>query len=114
MAKYPWEFTETPCSQVGYETFFSKDYDDPKSGGTTDKSFRDAKKICFDCPFRVACADWGINYEIHGVWGGLTPKEREVIRKNRDIVLRAANPYGFYRVEYLHERRTNTEPTANM
>lgn len=114
MTVYPWEFQDAPCSQVGYQTFFSKDQDDPKSHGTTDKMYRDAKKVCSGCQFKIHCAEWGIHYEIYGVWGGLTPKERELIRRKKNITLRAANPHGFYRVEYLHERRENTEPTANL
>lgn len=36
-----------------------------------------AKSVCHDCPVRIACRDHAIAAnEPHGIWGGLTPRER--------------------------------------
>lgn len=40
-----------------------------------------AKKICDDCPFLNECLLWGVYEEQHGIWGGTTARDREIIRK---------------------------------
>jgi hypothetical protein len=47
-----------------------------------------AKSICRTCPHKAECAEWGIKNEVHGIWGGLVPKERFSIRLSRNISLR--------------------------
>jgi hypothetical protein len=46
-----------------------------------------AKTLCNRCPHRQECAEWGIKNEAHGMWGGLTPKERAHLRQRRGILL---------------------------
>ncbi len=38
------------------------------------------KSICADCPVQLACLEVGMN-EDYGVWGGLTPAERQSLRR---------------------------------
>jgi WhiB family redox-sensing transcriptional regulator len=45
-----------------------------------------AKAICARCPLQPDCAEYGIAHagrKAGGVWGGLTPDEREEIRRQR-------------------------------
>jgi len=44
-----------------------------------------AKAVCFECPVRGACLEHAITVrEKHGVWGGLTSRERRrLIRRRR-------------------------------
>ena len=43
-----------------------------------------AKAVCHKCPHRVRCLEWAIdNNEDHGIWGGLSVRERRVIARNR-------------------------------
>lgn len=111
--KGPWEFQNAPCTEVGVNAFFAQDYDDPHSNGTTDSQFRDAKKVCSTCEYKTDCALWGIANETHGVWGGLTPKERNRMKKQGNMRL-SSNTALPYEVEYLYERRANFDATANM
>lgn len=38
----------------------------------------EAKEICSRCPVREECLNFAVdNNETYGVWGGLTPRERE-------------------------------------
>jgi hypothetical protein len=40
-----------------------------------------AKSICRTCPHKAECAEWGINNERYGIWGGLTQKDRSTYTK---------------------------------
>lgn len=74
-------FENPPCASVNnLEIFFAKDPDEP--GYTnSDSEYREAKKVCMGCQYRIECAEWGIKHEIHGLWGGLTPRERQRMRR---------------------------------
>ena len=47
-----------------------------------------AKSICNRCPHKRECAEWGIYKEYFGIWGGLTLRERQVIRRQMGITIR--------------------------
>lgn len=87
---------DTPlCAEVDPELFFPDDdesEDDPnyRSVGNH-SSYNDAKFICGRCDHRIECADWAIQYEPYGFWGGLSPYQRRLIRKTKNI--RITNPY---------------------
>lgn len=73
-------FENPPCAEVNVEIFFAKDPDEP--GYTSSEGeYREAKKICMGCEYRIECAEWGIKNEIYGMWGGLTPRERQRMRR---------------------------------
>ncbi len=43
---------------------------------------REAKRICRDCPVRSQCLSYAIEAPVdHGVWGGLTERERRRRRR---------------------------------
>lgn len=44
-----------------------------------------AKAMCSDCPVRNLCAEYGLKYEIHGIWGGLSPRDRIRLRRQLGI-----------------------------
>lgn len=57
-----------------------------------------AKAICAGCPVRDACLDYCLTYEFpsyrHGIWGGLTPRERGRLtaREKAQVARRARKP----------------------
>lgn len=80
--KNPKDYEEPACASTNSDVFFSKDPDEPgytKYQVETQQNF--AKKICARCIHITECAEWGIKNEIYGVWGGLTPKERQKLRR---------------------------------
>lgn len=79
----PWEFENPVCAEVGTEIFFGKDMDEPRARNVPQDTYKDAKKICQSCEYIAECAEWGIKYETHGVWGGLSPLERKNLRARR-------------------------------
>lgn len=71
------------CAQTGNgDAWF------PESGTGTTYETLQARSICRQCIHQSECAEWGINYEKYGIWGGLIPTERRAIRKLRGIRLR--------------------------
>lgn len=66
---------EALCAQVDPEIFF------PEKGQPT----RDAKKICDTCGVREQCLQWAMaTNQRHGVWGGLTARERSNLARSED------------------------------
>lgn len=45
---------------------------------------RKAKAICDTCPVKDDCLEFGLTEPI-GIWGGLTPKERRVVKRQRGM-----------------------------
>ena len=43
-----------------------------------------AKDICIECPMMVACRDYAIKHENHGVWGGTSAEDRFKLRGNKE------------------------------
>ena len=45
---------------------------------------REAKAICATCPHRIRCLEYALdNNEDHGIWGGLSVRERRSIAHDR-------------------------------
>lgn len=53
---------------------------------------REARRICFQCEVRPQCLQRALaDEEPHGIWGGLTERERLDYRRKGDAVVAAAN-----------------------
>ena len=64
--------SQAVCAQTDPEAFY------PEKGGST----REAKRVCLTCDVRDDCLEDALrNDERHGVWGGLTERERRKLRK---------------------------------
>lgn len=75
MAVGPPAWTEDAvCAQSDPDAFF------PERGGST----KAAKLMCKGCPVTTQCLDYALdNEERHGVWGGLSERERRKITTAR-------------------------------
>lgn len=63
------------CAEVDPELWF------PEEGGSPEA----ARAICARCPVQEACLQQALrNREPYGVWGGLTPRERQNLRRRRE------------------------------
>jgi hypothetical protein len=48
----------------------------------------EARRICRSCPVRSECLDYALTYpvtDLHGVWGGLTPRQLAAEAKRRGV-----------------------------
>ena len=49
-------------------------------------AIKTAKKICGGCPIVDKCLSWAVANESHGVWGGKTPEERQVMSVSASVL----------------------------
>ena len=82
------------CRGAGLNLFF------PERGASAGP----ARQVCAACPVRQPCLDYAIsNRIVHGVWGGLTERERRALqsrwvrasRRERDEAIAAAAAAGY-------------------
>jgi WhiB family redox-sensing transcriptional regulator len=82
------------CRGTDLEVFF------PGRG----ESAEPARQVCAGCPVRQPCLDYAISNRItHGIWGGLTERERRALRsgwvrasqQDRDRAVLAAEEAGY-------------------
>lgn len=53
----------------------------PEKDSTIGNKYTLAQRVCAKCPVRDLCLEFAlVNEEQHGVWGGMTPKERQRLR----------------------------------
>lgn len=46
---------------------------------------RIAKSLCRSCPWQKPCLEYALRYEVVGIWGATTERERVSLRKKFDI-----------------------------
>ncbi|MET7608141.1 WhiB family transcriptional regulator [Streptomyces avermitilis] len=60
---------------------------DPEALFAEDPAQRTAKVLCTDCPVRIECLAHALDNRInHGVWGGMTERERRALLRRRPSV----------------------------
>ncbi|CRZ13409.1 WhiB family transcriptional regulator [Mycolicibacterium neworleansense] len=65
------------CRNFDQAMFFGADGEDRP---TRARRIQRAKQLCEDCPVLSACRDHALAAaEQHGIWGGLTPSERNAL-----------------------------------
>ena len=78
-------FYENPaCATVGGDFWFPE----KEAGSSNTTEMVMAKSICRRCPHQAECLEWGIQNEMHGIWGGVAEGERRLIRRKRRITLK--------------------------
>lgn len=69
-----------PCATIDPDLYF------PVKGEPGGVSKKRLKSICeTHCDMLVDCREYAIHYIDEGFWGGLSPEERRVIRRERGI-----------------------------
>ncbi len=74
-------WSQGACAGVDPELFFPGQGEDASA----------AKAVCQTCPIRTECLDYALdNAEKHGIWGGMSERERRRIRRQRRLATEAA------------------------
>jgi WhiB family redox-sensing transcriptional regulator len=64
------------CRGLGFDAWFSTD--------EVGEEAEVARRICAGCPVRPECLDYALDCSIrHGLWGGLSPRERAALNRRR-------------------------------
>lgn len=71
---------------------------------------RQAKSVCQGCPVQLACLNYALdNAENYGIWGGLNPRERTRLRRERTAVEVDMPSHGTER-DYVMHLKLNSIP----
>jgi len=79
---------DVPCAETDPDAFFA---DEPREGILAYRPVysleNQAKKVCAECPYRIACLQYALKVpQIQGIWGGTTERDRMGIRRGtRDM-----------------------------
>ena len=76
MDAYEWQ-SQGACRTVATGLFFDSE---AKRGARRALLEEAAKQVCRGCPVLTQCRAHGLACEDYGIWGGLTAKERAVLR----------------------------------
>lgn len=76
------------CAQVGGDLWFpNREAPDTDTDQLPGVSVKAAKEVCAKCPVRRPCLDAALaNHERWGVWGALTPRERQHVANGSAVV----------------------------
>ncbi|MDO3400282.1 WhiB family transcriptional regulator [Mycolicibacterium neoaurum] len=65
------------CRNVGTKMFFGAEIEDPPVRA---RRIAQAKRLCRRCPVAAECLNHALTHsERHGIWGGLTTRERRKV-----------------------------------
>lgn len=69
---------------------------------------RTAKSYCSDCPVANECWQYAVMYGEHGIWGGTTDAEREIVTSSNPLLqhqlIREAQELGLLEHRYTMEQ----------
>lgn len=70
---------QAACQGQPTSVFFPEE-----QGNTSENIWHDARKLCYNCTVRHKCLALAMSFETpelrrHGMWGGLTPDERDTL-----------------------------------
>jgi hypothetical protein len=52
---------------------------------TARTNMREAINICGFCDIRIECLNYALQWERHGIWGGMNETQREALRRKSNI-----------------------------
>jgi Transcription factor WhiB len=76
--------TNGACAGKNVEMFFPE----PPWTRERRRMTTEALKTCEQCDVKRECLQYALEWELHGIWGGTMPKERELMRREQRITLR--------------------------
>ena len=73
------EWNQADCRGMNTDLFFMNREELQLEGMT----YMSLRRICSDCPIRRDCLEYAFKYERHGMFGGVTGLERDLIRRGK-------------------------------
>ena len=73
-----------PCQNTDPELWFGDSNQNGYTGNERGFNYSDARKLCNKCPVRQQCLEYALaNREEFGMWGGLSPQQRNKILRGQ-------------------------------
>jgi hypothetical protein len=94
----PWHYESPGCASVGGDFWFPERAAGDGSMAAVNcnsDEVKIAKSVCNSCIHKAECRQWGLEHEYHGIWGGLTDKERRPIRRQLNIIVKEVGVVNF-------------------
>ena len=91
----PWHYESPGCASVGGDFWFPERKDSDNSYSYQSPEVAVAKSICNSCIHKSECQQWGLEHEEFGIWGGLTSRERSIIRTRLNIIVEEVGVVNF-------------------
>lgn len=79
----PEEWSRAACATPEHRDLFVYDVEDVGGMAGVRRVVRAAKEVCAGCPIVQGCLEHALKNFHHGVWGGMTRRERDILRKDR-------------------------------
>jgi WhiB family redox-sensing transcriptional regulator len=77
----------TACSQHDPDLFF------PDTEGPNFYTLiRNAKEVCFTCPYQLECLEHAVKNNEPGIWGGTSDKERKNMKRSGRVAIPLGGP----------------------
>ncbi|MDX2708239.1 WhiB family transcriptional regulator [Streptomyces sp. PA03-6a] len=74
-----------------------------------------AKALCTGCPVRTECLAHALDQKIeHGIWGGMTERERRALLRRRPAVISWRRLLEAARIEHHRRADENREPDGGL
>jgi WhiB family redox-sensing transcriptional regulator len=71
-----------PCQNTDPDAWFPET--GPEAFYTGGELYSKVRKLCNSCPVKDLCLEYAlVNGEEYGMWGGMTPRERQALRGRR-------------------------------
>jgi len=75
-----WQAMDEADEEIGCISYPDAFFPESGTPGTA-WDYKWAMSMCNQCPVKMLCAEYAIKHdEPHGIWGGLSPRERQNIR----------------------------------
>lgn len=92
--RYP-DFDGTQaCASIGTDLFYP---DNPSNMTVMER--QTIHHTCYSCKFQAACLEWGLRHESEGIWGGVTPNQRKMLRRQMGLRLETVTVTAFIGIQ---------------
>lgn len=77
MSRHPHLYEQPSCRDVNDPDLWIEETNDNRPM---------AVRICRQCPHVIECAQYGLEHEVIGIWGGLSTKQRAELASRQGII----------------------------
>jgi WhiB family redox-sensing transcriptional regulator len=96
--KYPNFDGTQACASIGTDPFFPE-----MPANMTSAEKQAIHDTCYSCHMQAQCLEWGLRHEEHGFWGGVSPTQRRMLRRQVGIRLESVPVTVYLGIQRMQE-----------